>query len=593
MAALAIIGVVIAGALYVMRGSHDFDGGITDLAVDLSQPDAYIATSALSRLPRDLVKAPVLREVLNEDLAFYYEEHEDRLGLRGAIKRIAFEHDTTLTDQLIELALDEPAEIAFWVDAKGAPRYWLMAMTRGPLAKSLQGLATIAANDKQLSVIDTLSIGGSQVAAYALRLSPRRTLAFLALGNRVVVLSDPGLLFGPEHKAGAAASAVVAGLLSGDAQQQSAYRRGLGLGEPGPGHTIVLDVRMLSFGYQHFFPGLKSLRFDLAAGGASIETRLRVTSADALRASMGASPWAALPADPAACVLLPADWAAVKLALKGAPPEAASAADPASASATGSSSTSAPSAASKPASAPATEPVDDTSKRNELADHLDGPAAICWYARSQLHTPILLAHLKGADADTTAALDAFARWIAPADAADSEPSAEAGVTRWQHEVTARWGSHGEGDEATYKPTLAVQNQWLTFSPDDALVDLALAAQARRYPSIADALPAASTSLAVLEPARLADLAEQETFAVIQPDQDLFRQAATQHLLPLLASLRKLPNVRAVPIRSPDAQGWVAIEWQPLVSAAGAAPVAAPAGSVAASASATRRGKARP
>ena len=118
-----VASLVAIGAIVATTVRARFGGEINALGVDLGRPDAYVSTPALSKLPRDMVKAPVLREVLDEDFAFYYEEHEDRLGLRGAVKRIAFEHDKTLTDQLLEAALDEPAEMAFWADAKGAPRY--------------------------------------------------------------------------------------------------------------------------------------------------------------------------------------------------------------------------------------------------------------------------------------------------------------------------------------------------------------------------------------------------------------------------------------------------------------------------------------
>jgi uncharacterized protein YfaA (DUF2138 family) len=523
--ALAIAGAAIA----VKVGWARFGGSINALEVDLSQPDAYVATPALSRLPRDLVKAPIARDVLTEDFAFYYEEHEDRLGLRGALKRIAFEHETTLTDKLIELALDEPAEVAMWADAKGAPRYWLIAMTRNTLAKAIQGIGTLAAGDKQLSTIGEVRFNGSATTVYALTLSPRRTLAVASQGNRVVVLSDPGLLFDDARHADAKSREVVAQLLSGEAKDQSVFRRHFGLGEPGKGHTVVADVRMLSFGYQHFFPGLKAMRFDLAPGGAALQTQLRVEGAAALPASPAdRTMWSALPVNPAACTLLPADWARAKAVLEGV-------------------------------NAP------DAKAWAALADGLEGPAAVCWYARSQLHTPLFVAQTKANGPDPAAALDTLSRWLLPANAAevaDAKP-VHKGAQRWQREVAAPWGPHGEGEQSSYRPTLAHQGRWISFSPDDALVDLALDAQARRFPSIADALPAGSATLSVVAPRQVADLVQREALAVLPPEQELFRQAAEQHLMPRLAALRKVPSARAVPMRAPDAQGWVPVEWQPL------------------------------
>lgn len=519
---------VAAGAVVAGMGWASYGGRINRLGVDLARPHAYVSTPALSRLPRDIVKAPVAREFLAEDFAFYYEEHEDRLGFKGAVKRIAFEHETTLSDRLLELALDEPAEMALWTDEKGAPRHWLIAMTRGVLAKSLQGVATVAAKDRQLSVIGELRLNGTTETVYALRLSPRRTLGLVSQGNRVVVLSDPGLLFDDDRRADDAARTVIARLLSGDAKEQGVYRQALGLGAAGTGHTLVADARMLSFGYQHFFPGVQALRIDVRANGGSLRTQLRVNGAAALPAAPATSAiWQALPTNAAACTLLPADWTRVKTMLQR-------------------------SAGSKEQIA-------------SLADHFEGPAAICWYARSQLHTPVLVAQSRQGAADPSQALDALSDWLLPASAKEVAAGlpVRQGTQRWQKEVTAPWGPHAVGDAAVYRPTLARQGRYVTFSPDDRLVDLALDAQARRYPAMADALPAQQATLMVLAPAQIADLAKREAFAVVPEVHELFQDATRRHLVPRLDAFGKLPAARAVVKGAPDAQGWVAVDWQPI------------------------------
>ena len=556
--ALAAIG---AAVFFATTGWTRYGDEINALGVDLARPDAYISTPALSKLPRDLVKAPVLRELLDEDFAFYYEEHEDRLGLRGAIKRIAFEHEKTFTDQLLEVALDEPAEMAFWVDAKQAPRYWLMAMTRNVLARTLQELGSVAAKDKQLTVIGSVRFGSAEVTAYALKLSPRRTLGLLALGNRVVVLSDPGLLFDGERHVDKRSHDVVAALLSGDAGDQAVFRKSLGLGAAGAGSTLVADMHLLSLGYQHFFPGLRAMRIDVGAGGSALSTQLRVSSAGALPSPAAERAlWSALPANAASCALLPADWSALKRVLveaKGAPTVAA-----------------------------------DKQRWDAFADQLEGPAAICWYARSQLHTPIVVARLKAPTGDAAFVLDALSHWLAPASASDvpaAAATASGAAQRWAREVVAPWGPRGEGEAASYRPTLALQAGWLTFSPDDALVDLALDAQARRFPSMAEALPASGTTLAVLSPRQMAELTQREAFAVIGPGQELFRQSAEGRLMPRLEAVGRLQAVRASPVGAPDAQGWVALDWQAFAAQPGAASgstTAAPG----AAASAARKGR---
>jgi uncharacterized protein YfaA (DUF2138 family) len=550
--AAGVAAIVLAGAgvaVVKMRRPH-FEGDINALNVDLAAPFAYVSTPALSRLPRDIVQAPVVRDVLTEDFAFYYEDQEDRLSLRGAIKRIAYERETTWSDQLLATALDEPAEMAWWPDAKGAPRYWALTMTRGAVATALQGLAGIAAKDSQLSIIGTLKANGSDVNAYALVLSPRRTLVLLSQGNRVVVLSDAGLLFNNESQASGPALEVVAGLLSGDTRSQSAWRRGFGLAEQpaaAPGSSaIVADARLLSFGYQHFFPGVQAVRFDVAPNGATLRTSVRVKASGTLPAAPGDRElWSALPANPAACTLLPVEWAQMEKLMEDAPPPPSASGD----------------------NQAALPPDADAMKA--LAAQFDGPAAVCWYARSQLHTPLFVAQMKAsAGPETDATLASLASWVISTSAASTDPAAKPGIGKWQSQVKGPWGPYAEGDDKAYRPTLTRQGRWVAFSPDDKLVELALNTQAKRYPGVADTLPpAGGTTLVIGAPAQIADLLQREAMAVLPADQEILRQAARQHLVPRLDALRKLPPARAVAQGTGDGNGWVPVEWQAMTAAA--------------------------
>jgi uncharacterized protein YfaA (DUF2138 family) len=527
----------VAGAVVALRWQR-FDGPINALQIDLAHPQAYASTPSLSSLPRDLVRAPVLRDLLTEDFAFYYEEHEDRLGLQGAVKRLAFEHQTTLSDELMALALDQPADLAWWVDTKGAPRHWLMAMTRGVLAKALQGLATAAASDQQLSLIASLKLNGSEVPVYALKLSPRRTLALASLGNRVVVLSDPGLLFNEQREADPTARKVLADLLSGDRAQQAVLARGWGLSpdeaSAATGHTLVADARWLSLGYDAFFPGLKAVRVNLATGGQTLRTALRVDGEPTLKAlADGQGVWAGLPLGAAACALLPVDWTRARALIS--------------------------SELSTPASA------ELTAAWTTLVQQAQGPAALCWYARSQLHTPLLVMRSRAGAAALAPALATLSDWLWSGKSTPVELAAVAGQQRWQREIQAPWGAQGQSDDARYRPTLAQQGEWITVSPDQALAEQALQAQARRFPSLADG-GQDRQGLLWLEPRQIADLLQREAFQVLPADEERLRQAAQLHLLPRLAALRRQPAVAVQTQGAPDAQGWVELRWLPQAAA---------------------------
>jgi len=516
-------GAIVVAALAIAvatLGYSRYGGHISGLGVDLRQPAAYVATPSLTALSRDLVKAPVLRELLTEDFVFYYEAHEDRLGLAGAIKRVAYEHETTFTDDLMALALDQPAEVALWADDRGAARHWALAMTRGALAKAIQGLGAIAAKDKQLTLVGELPLatfGLQSVPVYALSLSPRRTLAIASRGNRVVVLSDPGLLFDNERQPDPEAAKVVASLLSGDEGEQGLWRRQFGLPAPGANHTLVAGGPLLALGYHRFMPALQALRVDVAPGGASLRSFVRQGGA------WPASPWAAVPAQAAACSVLPVDWAVARTVLSGAKGGNAPGGDAAAALA-------------------------------EMAQGFDGPAAVCWYPKSQLHTPLLVAHAKG-PAPSAATQEAFMRWWLP-------KGAQWGAGDKAAAITAPYGSQKQDDASAYRAAFRRVGDWWLFSPDEALVARAEDAIARRYPSVADTL-GGQAAVAMASPAQVADLLRREALAVLPQEQAAMRQAAETQLLPRLAAFGQLPAAQAVPQGAPDAQGWVALDWRPV------------------------------
>ena len=82
---------------------------------------------------------------------------------------------------------------------------------------------------------------------------------------------------------------------------------------------------------------------------------------------------------------------------------------------------------------------------------------------------------------------------------------------------------------------------------------------------------------MVAPRQVADLVQREAFAVLPAQQELFHQAATEHLVPRLDALRRWPDVHAAPVGAPTAQGWVDVVWVPLAGAGpSAAPAAAPA-----------------
>ena len=153
----------------------------------------------------------------SKDLAFYYEMHPGRLGLAGTIRRISYEHNLTWSDRVVRACSTSPPMCCMWRGPKGSLDYWAIAMSRGTIATLLQQAATIAASDAQLSRAGEIDVDGARVPVYTLSLASDRTLLLASYRDRVVVLSDAGMLKG-SSESGDARDAV-GRLLSADVKQ--------------------------------------------------------------------------------------------------------------------------------------------------------------------------------------------------------------------------------------------------------------------------------------------------------------------------------------------------------------------------------------
>lgn len=544
-----LVAAAVASAAGYQRGLNwkEFHYLDTRLMADLGQPDALIRTTSLSKLPRDLLKVPIARDVLTEDLAFYYEQNEDALGLKGAVKRIAYEHKLGWTDRILAAALDEPAEVALWRDGKGALRHFAIVMQRNTLARVMQEAATVAFKDRQLKLAGEIETGGAKAMVYALEINPRRTLLLVTRGDRIVVLSDPGLLFDRGNKVVPAARAAVAEWLD----SEGALARRFALDEPKsastatqPTHTLAIGAPTLALGYGAFLPGFKGLRFDF---GTTWSTHVWIDQKGLPASGLGdRALWRAAPANPSACVLLPVDWSAAK------------------------------------------KVVSEADKKPELPGRtslaaLDGSALACWYGNSTLYAPVFIARLANGLPDRNAALQALAAWAISRPGADDSAAGESSAAAKEappprgkgrsKSATIKddamiWRAAGGDAQAAKRgrssaPAVAARGNYVVFSPDGALVDLVLDTLARRNPSVADQMPASAATLALITPRPLAAMAEHEALAALSgPGDANLRAAAQTHLPARMKALAGYPPYRLeLTARSKTPGGWQRVEWR--------------------------------
>lgn len=582
--ALAVAVPVAAAGIFgwLWQGQQDARqlGEANLLGLDLARPDVLIESASLSRLPKDLLAVPLLRDTLTEDLVFYYEANADRLGLTGSLRRIIYEHDLQLRDNLLDELLDQPAEVALWRDAGGRLKHFLVVIERGGLAKALEPLAKVALDDSQLSQAGEFLVDGASVPFYRLRYNNDRSLLFASHGDQLLLLSSTDMLFAPapapEPATAEAASAddeaAVAAAADGEVEAepvesaepsgpllakvstdaveallagQHPFPERFGLEARGAlEQRISLSSDFLALGYQRFIPAFAGLRFEMDAQGWHSFLALNEVED---QGQFDFTPvWRAMPMGASACVALPVAAAVPERLLNKVGAEAKVAA--------------------------------------ELGSQLSGSAGLCWYAESRLHSPLLVGTLQG---EPGAQIDAelgklfnslIGAWEANVEGGQFpvEDSEQGSTHKWQRQVGSNFGQYPGGEAENpdalastgfFRVSLARHGSTLLFSLDDRLVSKALDTLDKRFPPLADVLPKDALVPAYLAPQTLATLFERETLESLPEDMEpVFRNAAQSNLLPKLRALSthgKYALTLPADSEASSAWQWLPLQWRAL------------------------------
>ncbi|MCP8463781.1 DUF2138 domain-containing protein [Pseudomonas sp. ZM23] len=513
---------------------------------DLKRPDALIESASLSQLPKAVLEVPLLRDVLTEDFVFYYENNADRLGLAGTLRRIVYEHDLSLKDSVIEELLDQPAQVALWRGADGRLRDFMVVLRRGGLAKVLEPLAKVAADDSQLKKVAEIQAKGGATPVYSLRYGAEKTLLFISRGDQMLVLSNPKMLFAAASsdslgEPDAAVAKDLGILLDGE----QLFAKDFALAPRGElKQRITLGASVLAMGYQRFIPTFAGVRFEQGKDGWHSFLALNEV---ARQPELDFTPiWQTMPMGASACVALPVtpglyDNMLVRL---GAEQKMAAA----------------------------------------FSEHLSGAAGLCWYPDSRLHSPLLAVKL---DAPASPELDEelgklFGSMIGAYEAqveagafpVESRPEGDGRL--WQRQVSSRFGQYPASEAENpdqvsgngfFRVSLLRDGNTLLFSIDDKLLEKARNTLAKRFPPLSDVLPKDALVPAYIAPKTLSDLLQRETLDSLPQDiEPVFRNAADTLLLPRLKTLAANGSFALTLPAGSEPSGewrWLPLEWKAL------------------------------
>ncbi len=448
--ALAVTGIVgVLGFAIVGRGQ--FSGSPSALAIDLSQPDAYLESRQLSALPAELVRMPGLSAVLTPDFVNYYEEHPDRLTLDGTLRRLAFENKLSWQDKIIAALLNAPAQAAFWRDGKGRLAYFALVLQKNTVASVMEQVAKATLPDSQLQLAGEVSVGGKKVQLYALKTSTSRTWVFASLGERLLVISHAAMVLGRDGKPASRPLEIVQKAL--DASQQNPWQSDFMLppqaAEPAR-HALALKASYLSFGYQYYFPQLGAIQL---AVQPNLSWKIQVAASASAWTDWpetAKAAWASMPHGASFCTALPLAWERAEPALRASLGDAA---------------------------------------KSFAADLLPG-AGLCWYSQAGLYAPLISLRMKPGtsakhDTSVKALLAQAVKTAAKKPqgvAAKALPNQGLLATR---NVASTMGYTTVNGERTHRVAIARMGDTLVASVDHRLVDSAVAVANKTFPALAD------------------------------------------------------------------------------------------------------------
>jgi uncharacterized protein YfaA (DUF2138 family) len=500
-------------------------------------PDATINTQSLFDLPKDLVSIPLVKDLLTEDFVFYYRNSgEDWLQFRGALARIAFEHELDWPTQIATWLMNGPAEIALWKGDEGRLNHFMVILNQSALKDLAAQIAKISIGDSQLKAEKAVS-GHSAISVARLELPSGKNVFLAAENGRIFIFSDASMTLPIETEQKGIIER--SKIFFGAKDEVSVYSPKLGTNK----HSLTVSAQYLSFGYQAFIPGLQNLRLDFSKGGqwsASVLTTPEMSPIDAKN-------WSYQARGAALCFSLP-------LNLKK---------------------------------------VGSIVKSEILLHQMKNNATACWYPESKLYTPVFTVRgdfkeliqkpqeLRNIFTNLVGVREAI--WL-PKESEDEQPklkylpmlpvqaakvaSGQIGFTR---DIGGRFGLYDSkrnpqnehlGGKRYFRVKLVVTPELLVFSPDDRLVDNTLKTLDGKFPSMAASMEKKMAVVQVpmmfMSPADLSKLMKNSILESLPASQEsIFRTAVSRQFFPNLEKFGK--QAPQVAFLKGDKE-WKSLEW---------------------------------
>lgn len=546
--------------------------------IDMAKPDVVIQSNQFNQLPQQLLSIPVLKDILTQDVVFYYQQAPSKLSLQGSLQRLAFEHNVQWEDRLINQMLAREGEMYVWQGHTNKPEHWLFVGNSNAFSKTSEWLAKIALDDSQLVQVDTIKVDGDSIPLYAVRYQGKTGL-FAATANRVAFLSDAGMLVQlkptPKQELQLEAKVeydqdgkekitpltmpkaeplkgslisdrvdIVEQLLSQRPEKQHTITDGLNLTkDKQQPHSLYVSAAMMTLSYQDLMDGLVGSRF--VYNGSNWQQAVAVkTNFLPSQQWDGSKLYQQMPHNAAFCSAAPINWQALAKQADKLP-----------------------------------------SKTDALAlPSFNQPIVACWYSNSPAAAPLFVTQLPASehkDAQLAALQQVFNDVIGAKEYThkkrfDVSSVAIAGAHMQERIVSARYGSHAmkqlqdaqakELSALRYFPVAyAVSGDYVWFSPNGDLVKQAVAVNKKQAPAVSEAMNNHAKPLLWINGPELAKWLQKQTNDVIADDSDM-RTVLSQRFTPKLrlianSGVWQVAGNQSVLKANQETLQWMDVTWQ--------------------------------
>jgi uncharacterized protein YfaA (DUF2138 family) len=468
-------------------------------------PDAVISTQNLSDLPRDILKQPMLKDILTDDFAFYYLDSAEFLSLKGSLKRIAFEHEMTFVDEILNYIMSTPADVIFWKKENGRLDDYMLSVERTNLIDLLTMLGKVAANDKQLSFLEERIDGKDKFKIYKLQYGQHNQLYFTNLGSKLIVFTDPKMPMPTDQRL---KTWLKDDLYPSAVSQGGFFSKLFGNEETKNKHQTYLNINFLTFGYQKYLSHLDYIAFSFN-DKESWRTHALLSGQDANLALNTNELWKGVPRSPAMCISLPLNHQTITELFSK---------------------------------------IFEGEKVDNVVLSFSKMMGVCWFAESRFYSPVYV--LRSEKSIDHAFLEKAFNLSIKNEELNPIPvkaSKLKDTLTFVKFVPSRYGTSFDKKDKEkskgFEVKLSSVGNYIVFSADGKLVDKSVDVINKKSPSLSEALSNKEKVAGVLYPNMLSVLMKKSIEESLSASGDtVFKEAFTKRFFPTLKKMNTMPNL---------------------------------------------------